>query len=111
MEISFTSSKLSKMANSQRELVKSLGKEMALKVQARLKDLSAAVTLADLSHLPPARCHELQHDYQGFLAVDLKHPHRLIFKPTETPPPRKPDGGLDRGKVSHITITEIADYH
>ena len=111
MDITFLSKKLAKLASSERELTRTFGKEVALKIMARLADMNAASCLAEVSRVPPARCHELHQDRAGHLAVDLKHPHRLIFRPTAQPPPAKADGGLDWDKVTAITITDICDYH
>jgi len=111
MEISFLSRKHAKLANSERDLTRAFGKDMALKIMARLADLNAATCLDEVSRVPPARCHELSQDRAGHLAIDLKHPHRLIFHPTHKPLPTKPDGGLDWAKVTAITITDIDDYH
>ncbi len=61
--------------------------------------------------LPQARCHELLGNRKGELAVDLKHPYRLIFEPANDPIPRKPDGGLDWTQVTAINILEVVDYH
>lgn len=47
----------------------------------------------------------------GQLAVDLKHPQRLIFQPDDDPVPRKADGGLDWSLVTRVMILEIVDYH
>ena len=42
--------------------------------------------------------------------MDLKHPKRLIVKPTE-PVPRTPDGGIDVSRVTEILVVEVVDYH
>jgi plasmid maintenance system killer protein len=111
MKIAFQSSKLAKMANSARELTKAFGKEMAERIMARLTDLQAAASLQEVSRVPPVHCHELTADRAGYLAIDLKHPHRLIFRPDHHPRPTKPDGGLDWAKVTAVIITDITDYH
>ena len=59
----------------------------------------------------PGGCHELREDRAGQLAVDVTKNLRLIFRPTEDPPPAKDDGGLDWKAVTAITILEVADYH
>ena len=74
-------------------------------------ELKSFDTLADISHLPPARCHELTGDRAGQLSVDLVHPHRLIFIPDHDPVPEKPDGGLDRAKVTKVLVLEVCDPH
>lgn len=111
MVISFASSQLQKLCNSEKVMQKKLGAPMAEKLQQRLAELQAADNLADISRLPPPRCHELKQDRQGDLAVDLVHPNRLIFRPDHDPIPAKADGGLDWAQVTRIVIVEIADYH
>lgn len=111
MEISFAKKKLAKVCNSEKEAKGKLGKRMGEKLMQRLFELKAADTLEDVSRLPPSRCHELGEDRNGQLAVDLVHPHRLVFSPDHYPVPEKEDGGLDWSQVTAIVIEEIVDYH
>ncbi len=111
MEISFASRKLQKICNSEKEMVTKLGKQMAAKLQQRLAELTAAVTLDEISRLPPARCHELTQNRKGQLTVDLVNPKRVIFEPDHNPLPKNPDGGLDWHKVTRVKVIEIVDYH
>ena len=111
MEISFASSKLAKLCNSQQEMRGKLGPQCAERLQQRLEELRAAATLEDMRSLPGARCHELTQDRKGQLAVDLVHPRRLVFELANDPVPTKADGGLDWSKVTEIVILEVVDYH
>ncbi len=90
---------------------KHLGQGMARKLQQRLMELKAADTLADISHLPPPRCHELSGDRLGQISVDLEHPYRLFFIPAHDPVPRGEDDGIDREQISEIEIGENEDPH
>ena len=76
-----------------------------------MMELKAAVSLDDISHLPPARCHELTGNRKGQLSVDLEHPYRLVFIPANNPMLRTADGGLDWSKVTEIEIIGIVDTH
>lgn len=67
--------------------------------------------LERLRSVPQVRCHELKGNRIGTLAVDVKHPYRLIFEPANDPIPRKPDGGLDWAGVTVIRILSVEDYH
>ena len=111
MEISFASSKLAKLCNSQQEMRGKLGPRCAERLQQRLEELRAAATLEDMRSLPGARCHELTQDRKGQLAVDLVHPRRLVFEPANDPVPTKADGGLDWSNVTEVVILEVVDYH
>ncbi len=111
MEVSFASRKMQKICNSQAEMRRQFGDRTAAILQQRFAELRAADTLADVRHLPRARCHELVGDRKGRLAVDLVHPKRLIFEPDHDPMPRKPDGGLDWGAVTHVRVLDVVDYH
>ena len=110
MEVLFENEKLQRQLSNQRDLRRKWGDEGAKRITLRLQQLAAAETLGDMRQLP-GRCHELSGDRAGELAVDVHGGHRLIFKPSENPPPTKQDGGLDWGRVEGVTVTEIVDYH
>ena len=74
-------------------------------------ELKAADTLADISRLPPARCHELTGNRAGQLSVDLEHPYRLLFIVANNPYPERISGGLDWEGATEIEIIAIADTH
>jgi plasmid maintenance system killer protein len=111
MIIYFKTKKLQKICNHTDESIKKLGLKMTRKLQQRLMELKAATCLADISKVPPSRCHQLSGDRDGQLSVDLEHPHRLIFIPANDPIPVSKDGGLDWAKVTEIEIIEITDTH
>jgi plasmid maintenance system killer protein len=111
MRIYFRTRKLQKLCSTKKEAEAKLGHKMAARLFQRMMELSAAGTLKDISHLPPARCHELTADRRGQLSVDLEHPYRLIFIVANGPIPRREDGGLDWASVTEIEITEITDPH
>ncbi len=87
------------------------GTQGAKKLQQRLMELRAADNLADISRVPPARCHELKGNYTGCLSVDLDHPYRLLLVPDHDPVPAKPDGGLDWSSVNAVVVIGIKDTH
>lgn len=111
MEITFTNHKLAKLCNSASKLRGEYGSRMAKLIQQRLLELAAASTLEEMRSVTGARCHELSQNWRGYLAVDLVHPDRLVFRPSDEPTPKKPDGGLDWAQVRTIEITGIGDYH
>lgn len=111
MEISFATKKMQKTCASEKECIKTWGAKRGRLVMRRLLDLSAAECLADVSRLPPVRCHELHQNREGQLGVLLEHPYRLVFEPAEDPIPAREDGGLDWVKVKKIRIIEVVDYH
>jgi len=85
--------------------------ENAAKLGQRLFELQAAESLQEISHHPPARCHELTGKQAGQFSVDLEHPCRLLFVPADNPVPRLKDGGIDRSKIREIEIIDIKDPH
>mgnify|MGYP003678012134 CR=1 FL=1 len=111
MQIDFKTPKLRKLANSDKLALKQLGKQSARKLRVRLDDLDAAISLEDMRFLPAARCHELKGNLKGSLAVDLHGGGRIVFEPSNNPPPTKEDGGLDWRAIDAIRITDITDYH
>ena len=110
MEITFASKKLQKRFSTDSGLRAEYGARMAKIIKRRLADLADADSLDEMRILP-GRCHELKENLAGHLAVDLEHPYRLIFVPSDHPRPTKPDGGLDWGKVTRIAIVDVIDYH
>ena len=111
MKIEFEAPKLKKVFNEQAALVRSYGPQMARKIMMRLAVLKNAPSLADVPTVKPDRCHQLGHDRNEQFAVDLIHPHRLIFAVHDHPVPRKADGGIDLTAVTAIRIQEVVDYH
>lgn len=111
MKISYNSSKLEKILNSEREIIKNYGAEQAKKIRIRMSVLMSANNLGEISRNPPDRCHPLDGQRRGQFAVDIKHPYRIVFEPTVNPPPLLPDGGVDLAKITEITILEVEDYH
>ena len=111
MEIIFRSPKLQKECSVERESVRRWGAQNAKKIRQRLADLQAAETLADVSTLPPARCHQLRGNRAGQFAVDVHQPYRLILEPVNDPVPMKEDGSINLTKVTRVRILEVEDYH
>lgn len=111
MDISFRTSKLCKECNDYTKLVKKHGNQCAKLIRRRLDDLADVDSLNDLRYLPQARCHELKGNRKGQLALDVKHPFRLIIEPNHKPIPTKEDGGLDWKAVTAITVLGVEDYH
>ena len=91
-------------------MLKKFGADRANRIRRRLDDLRAAQTLEDMRYLP-GRCHELRGNRTNQLSLDLDHPYRLLFTPSQEPPPRKADGGLDWTQVTAVTIIGVEDTH
>jgi toxin HigB-1 len=111
MDIYFATPKLQKLCNSEKKLRGEYGPRMALLLQQRLTELADADVLETMRSIVGARCHELTANLKGHLAVDLVHPHRLLFKPFGEPVPLKDDGGLDWSKVKAVEVVAVIDYH
>jgi proteic killer suppression protein len=111
MRITFKTRKLQKICSIKVESQKHLGTKCGRKLQQRLMELKAAQSLADISRLPPARCHELSGNRDGQLSVDLEHPYRLLFIVANNPYPERKSGGLEWEGVTEVEVIEIADTH
>jgi len=110
MEVTFARSKEQKLCNSAGKLRGEYGPRMAALIQERLASLAAAETLEVMRTLP-GRCHELTGDLKGYLAIDLVHPDRLVFRPIDDPLPEMEGGGLDWRGIRSVEIWRIGDYH
>ena len=106
----FRQEKLAKACNVAKEAGRRWGRH-ASKVLQRVAELAAAETLADMSKLPPARCHQLAGDRKGQFAVDAGPKLRIVFEPANNPIPRKADKGIDLAIVNKIRVLSIEDYH
>ena len=84
---------------------------MAKKIMMRLAVLKNAQTLSDVPFTPPERLHRLKGERKGQYALDLVHPHRLIFEPRREPSGTHVSDDPDPGSVTAITIIEVVDYH
>lgn len=111
MDVTFRTTKLRDICNSEKELFREFGKDIARKIMLPLNELRNAENLSQIPPVPPPRCHELVGDRKGQFAVDLKHPHRLVFTIANDPILLKSDSGIDLTKVTKIKILEVADYH
>lgn len=111
MDIEFKSEKLKKICSESKKTVQAHGSEGAKKIHQRLFELRAAANLAEMSHLPPPRCHELLGNLKGVYSVDLVHPYRLLFIPNHTPVPMLENGGINKEAVTSILILRIENTH
>jgi len=109
MDIIFKSKKLEALCNSDTAMRKAYGARLAKVLRRRLDDLRAAPDLQMMKALP-GRCHELTGDRSGQLALDLEHPKRLVFEPSNEISPIK-DRALNWAGITEIKIVEIVDYH
>lgn len=110
MKVTFARSKEQKLCNSAEKLKGEYGPRMAALIQERLASLEAVENLEVMRKLP-GRCHELTGDLRGYLALDLVHPDRLIFRPVDDHLSKVEGGGLDWRGVRSIEVWRIADYH
>jgi len=110
MDLTFRTHKLEKLANSEKEQLKQLGKNAARKFKRRLDDLRAARNLEEMALLP-GRLHPLTGDRSGELSLDLEHPNRLLLVAAHDPVPLKLDGSLDWAAVTAVEIIAITDTH
>lgn len=111
MDISFRTRKLEKTFNALVGLQKAYGAQMAKAITKRMAVLKNAHHLGLVPTTKPERRHQLSGDRDEQFAVDLVHPHRLVFEPNHDPLPRKDDEGIDLEQVTAIKILEVIDYH
>jgi len=111
VEIVFGNRRLSRVLNSEANLVETYGPQNAKTIRVRLAFLAAAPSLKEVPRGKPTRCHELRGNRTGQFAVDLKHPQRLVFVPAHNPVPHLADGGYDLERITAIEIVAVEDYH
>lgn len=110
MEVHFATKKLVDTLSNDKQRVRAYGAAEAKRIATRLNQITWAEDLESLRNAPGGY-HELRENRAGQLAVSITRNLRLVFKPTEDPPPAKGDGGLDWQAIRAITILEVTDYH
>lgn len=79
MQIHYRTKKLERQCTVAQKARKDFGLDIAEKLQQRIQELSAAESIEQLIANHIGRCHALHGDREGQYAMDLRHPHRLIF--------------------------------
>ena len=74
MELTFRNSKLAKVLNSERALVRSYGADNGRRIGLRLQNIRDAATLEELSKVPQTRVHELTADRNEQISVTSSTP-------------------------------------
>lgn len=108
MEIAFRTGKIKRLCERSAEAQRRIGRASAKKLGARLSDLEAAASVAELV---AGRPHPLVGDRQGQFAVDLSGGRRLVFSPDREPAPVDADGSVQWDQVTRVCIEFIGDYH
>jgi plasmid maintenance system killer protein len=110
VDVEFDDARLGRICNDEQRMMQKLGRPRATRLGMRLSLLANASNLEELRHAP-GRLHELTADRAHQFSLDLDHPYRLLFRPTENPPPMRADGGIDWSRVTAVTVIGIEDPH
>lgn len=110
MRIHFSSERLQKLCESEKELKRKFGKPGERAIRERLDNMMDAANVAVLRTLA-GHFEELRHDLKGFMSVRAHDGMRIVFRPLSPSPPRKVDGGLDLAAITEVVIDSIQDYH
>ena len=98
MQIEYKNGRIAKICTSIYEAERKHGKEMAVKIHLRVKQILAAPSVEMLLQYKIGRCHPLKGNRKEQYAMDLVHPYRLVFE--------------KKGNEIQIAyIMEIVDYH
>ena len=108
MQITYASKKIQRLCEEVKYQRKELGDNRAKRLRVRLLELRAEENVSKLLYGNP---HALTEDRAGQYSVDLDGPMRLLFVPTDQPPPTLPSGGIDWKQVSSVRLLEIGDTH
>ena len=108
MQITYASKTIQRLCEEDKYQRKQLGEKRAKRLKVRLAELRA---VNNVSQLQQGRPHALSEDRAGQYSVDLDGPKRLLFVPTDQPPPTLPSGGIDWKQVSSVRLLEIGDTH
>ncbi len=110
MKITFADTKLGKLVNDNRKMLKEFGKLRATILIRRLTQLEDAANLEEVRNLP-GNYHELRNNRKGQWGCDLDQPYRLVFTPHENPIPTNAEGQYIWLEITGIEVIEIINYH
>lgn len=109
MELTFKSSQLQRLLESQKLLRKKFGSKSERVIMRQMFLLDSAESIQDmLSGI--GGWHELEAERKGQCAGNAGGGKRIIVKPNP-PVPTKQDGGTDWTKVKSVQVVEVEDYH
>ncbi len=98
MLIEYKNRRIEKVCTNAYEAEKKHGKEMAEKIQLRIDQISAALSVEMMIKFRMGRCHPLSGNRKNQYAVDLVHPYRLVFERIGN-------------EIQIVNIIDIVDYH
>lgn len=98
MQIEYKNSRIEKVCTNAYEAERKHGREMAKKIQLRIDQISAALSVEMMIQFKIGRCHPLKGNRKNQYAVDLVHPYRLVFEKIGD-------------QIQIANIMEIVDYH
>ena len=110
LNILFIDTRLKKTCEDKAARQRAYQKDAADKLARRLDDLQAAANMDTVRQLPGS-WEELTGDRKGQFSCRLDKKLRLVVRPTNLPPPLKPDGGLNWTAIDDITVLEVVNYH
>ena len=83
MKVTYKNKKLEAICENYSKAVKAYGEDIASKIHLRIDQIKSSESVEFMMAYSVGRCHKLKHDRAGTYAVDLTHPHRLVFKVNE----------------------------
>lgn len=98
LQITYKNRKIEKVCTNVRVAERKHGTEMAEKIQLRINQIKASMSVEMMIKFKIGRCHSLVGNRKDQYAVDLVHPYRLIFE-------------KKGNEVQIANIIEIVDYH
>lgn len=98
MQVKYRTNKLQKQCTNFFEARKAYGLAVAEKLHQRIDEITAADSIEMLVQCKIGRCHPLHGNRKDQFAMDLVHPHRLVFEKYN-------------GQLHVVQVVEIVDYH
>lgn len=86
MVLTYKNNKLCKLcedSQSNKELIKKYGSDVAIKLPKRIVQLKSFACLADVPVVPPFRRHKLSGNLKNLYAININDQYRLIFRQVE----------------------------
>lgn len=79
MDITYKNRKIERICTNAKVADREYGSQMSAKIHMRIDEIRAVDTVEEMIQFRIGRCHALKGNRKGQYAVDLEHPHRLVF--------------------------------
>jgi len=111
LNIAYRTTKLKKLATTEKELVREFGANVAKAIKLRIATMEATPNLNGIPSDMPTKRHLLKGDRKGQWSIAARDGICICVVPDHDPMPLNEDGSVDLTRVVSVKVVDIGDYH